>query len=475
MRIAHIASEGLPYSKSGGLADVVYSLTKQLKSLRQDARMFLPYYKCVEKKGFRPRYVGSFPVYMSWRIQMAEIFEFEEKGVKCYLIGNPYYFARDNLYGYQDDGERFAFFAQAALYALKYLDWQPDIINVHDWQTAIIPTLIAELHHADPFYNGIGTVLTIHNPFFKGYLDRFFLNDFFNLPDYLYDIGKVRLDGMVSTLKAGIVEADRIVTVSPTHRNELLDENSGHGLAGVLALRSDDFVGILNGIDYGEWNPLTDKHLAKRFSKRNLVNAHYLNQADLLRRFGIHWFGGPVYGMVSRLSFQKGVGLVVDSMRKALGEGASFVVLGSGEWELEKELENLRAEFPDTMGIYIGYSDELAHKIYAGSDFFLVPSLFEPCGLSQMVAQRYGSLPIGRATGGLADTIVSLDLEPKVGNGLLFNDYNSNGLDYAIGKSRELFNDQGAYFEALKRAMGLNRSWRGSASAYLKLYKTLKK
>lgn len=470
------ASEALPFAKTGGLADVVYSLSKELVRDGHEVVVAMPFYAKMKNKVKGGKNLGSFPVQLSWRTQYANIVEVYEDGIRYLLIEDDYYFGRDNLYGYNDDGERFAFFALACCRLLTYVGYKPDIVHVHDWQTAIIPCLFKERYSWDRFYDGIKTVLTIHNPAFKGMLDRYFTNDFFSLSDELVDNGKIRLDGQLSTLKAGIVYSDKITTVSPTHREELLHPETAQGLHYILELRRDDFVGIVNGIDIDEWDPATDKKIAFNYTSKNVEEGKHHNQADLLSAFHVKWFGGPVYAITSRLSWQKGIDLVIESGRKALSKGATLLILGSGEYELEQKAEQLRKEFPDTCGIYIGYSDELAHKIYAGADFFLMPSLFEPCGISQMISQRYGVLPIVRYTGGLVDTVEGYygEKNASAATGIGFNDYDVQGLDYAFGKSRELYADQKLYYQVVRQAMKLDHSWKKSTKQYIALYKSIK-
>ncbi len=475
MKIAMIASESNPLAKSGGLADVVYSLSAELAKMHHEVIVVMPYYKSIKnKKGLIGKNIGSLHVDMSWRNIESAVYEEEIDGVKFYLIDNQYYFGRDSLYGYDDDGERFAFFALASIKLLEEISFKADIIHVHDWQSAMIPCLVKEGKKGDPFFASTHFVLTIHNPAFKGILDKYFLGDFFSLSDSLFDNGSVRFEGMVSTLKSGIVYADKITTVSPTHRGELLTPLGSQGLSDVLRLREADFAGFLNGIDTNEWDPSKDNFIAKRYDIDDLEDGKHANQKDLLSSFNVHWYGGPVYGIVSRLSWQKGINLVIESGRKALANGANLLVLGSGEYELEQKFEALRRDFPDTCGIYIGFSNALAHKIYAGSDFFLMPSLFEPCGISQMVAQRYGTLPIVRYTGGLRDTVEGYEGKEVEGkDGIGFNDYDVEGLDYGIGLSRKLYSNQKDYYAVARNAMKLDRGWHLSAQNYLGMYQEL--
>lgn len=473
MKIAMFSSEVNPLAKSGGLADVAYSLSKELVNMGNEVIVVMPLYKSMWKKEKTYKFedFDDFEVSLSWRKTHAKIYKTVIDGITYYMIANGPYFERDNLYSYPDDNERFAFYQLASVQLLKNLNYKADIIHVHDHQASFIPVLIKEKEQDNPLFAKTKFVLTIHNPAFRGEFDKFYLNDYYGLPDYLYDNGTVRFNGMVSTLKSAIIYCDKITTVSPTHRDELLDPSSEFHLNGVLELRKDDFIGVVNGIDVKEWDSRKDPKLAMNYGITNLEEGKHKNQEALLKQMGLKFYGGPVYGLVSRLSWQKGIGLVAESMRNALRNGANLVVLGSGEYELEQQMEALRREFPDTCGIYIGYSDDLAHKIYAGCDFFLMPSLFEPCGISQMVSQRYGTLPIVRYTGGLRDTVNGYTGDNvDVADGIGFNDYNAMGMDYAIGMSKSLYGNQKDFYKVARTAMRLDRSWAQSAKKYEDLY-----
>ncbi len=476
MKIAMFASEALPFSKTGGLADVSYALSKELAKEGDEVIIVTPYYASIKRKNPKLDYVGLLPVNVSWRKQDAEVYTTIVDGVRYYLLSNSYYFDRDNIYGYHDDCERYAFFALACMNILKFVDFKADIIHVHDWQAGMVPTLLKEKYSYDPFYSSMRTVLTIHNPAFKGLVDRYFLNDFWGLSDELYDNGRVRFDNMVSSLKAGIVDANKITTVSPTHRNELLDMYSDQRLNGILELRKDDFVGIVNGIDYEEWNPAKDKYISDHYSSKSWKEGKAECQKDMLKTFGIEKGRGPVFGVVSRLSWQKGIDLIVDAMYGFLNDynDCSLVILGSGEAGLEGRIQTLRDQHPNRVGIYIGYNNELSHKIYAGCDFFLMPSLFEPCGISQMISQRYGTLPVVRYTGGLADTVEGLD-EPNVtkADGIGFYNYDVNGLSYAIGKAKDLYLNTPIYDKIVSNALKKDNSWKRSAKQYRALYEEI--
>lgn len=472
MKIAMVASEANPLCKSGGLADVVYSLSRELNKNGEQAIIILPYYKVIKDKNLNPFFIGYHYVNMSWRRQYIGIFKLVIDDIEYYLLDNEYYFNRDGLYGYNDDLERFAYFSLAALEVLKYINFKPDIIHVHDWQGGMIPCLLKEKYNWDDFYKGIHSVLTIHNPAFKGIMDKYFLGDFYGLSDELYDRGTVRFEGNVSTLKSAIVYADMISTVSPTHRNELLTPELSHGLGAVLQLREQDFVGIVNGLDVVEFDPANDSKIVKAYSKKAFINGKKANKADALASMNLPQNDGPLYGLVSRLTWQKGIDLIIANVAYLVSQGASIAILGSGEKDLEYKFQQLRDRFPDRVGIYIGYNDTLAHKIYAGSDFFLMPSLFEPCGIGQIIAQRYGTLPLVRETGGLVDTVIGYnDTNAAIANGFSFRDYDGIALGYAINKSLEVYRNKDLLNQLRKNALELDRSWKVSMNAYLALYK----
>lgn len=473
MKIAMIASEANPLYHTGGLAEVVYSLSRSLNSLGHETIVILPFYKFLKnyKEKIKPEFVGSFNVFMSWRNQYTGVFKATYNDLVFYLIDNEQYFMRDELYGFDDDNERYAFFSIAALEALRLINFHADVIHVHDWQTSIIPCLIKEKYHRDPFFMGTKTALTIHNPAFKGFMDKYFLNNYFGLSDSLYDMGKVRFDGLVSTLKAGIVYSDVISTVSPTHRNELLDPLSTFKFNYVLELRKEDFVGIVNGIDYDEYNPEKDEIIAKNYTSTSFAKAKEACKADLLAAFPIKNNKGPVFGLVTRLTEQKGLDLLLANIPYLVNAGASIAIVGSGEKDIENKLQKMRDQYPDNIGVYFGYNTTLAHKVFAGSDFFLMPSQFEPCGIGQLISERYGTVPVARETGGLKDTIISYDgSNANHATGFLFNFFNAEELHGALEKALALYAEKTTMNKIIKNAMNHDSSWATSAQEYIKLY-----
>jgi len=472
MKIAMVASEANPFVKSGGLADVTFSLSKELVIMGEEVALFMPLYKSIAvNHGANLQQVSEFDVHMSWRRQHAKVYRTYVDGITFYFIQNDYYFDRDNLYGYNDDLERFAFFTIAVRNAFKALGFKADVVHLHDWQPGMLPVLIKEQNKQDPFFSNFKFILTIHNPAFKGMFDKYFLNNFYELSDDLYDSGFVRFENAVSTLKSAIVYCDKIATVSYTHRDELLAYGSEHGLSPVLELRREDFVGIINGIDYHEFNPKEDKFIAYPYNGLNVTKGKQENKAALLKQFNLPNRGQPVFGLVSRLTWQKGIRLITAKARHLIGNDASIIILGSGEKELENEIEWIRSQYSDNVGIDIGYSNDLAHLIYAGSDFFLMPSLFEPCGIGQLIAQRYGTLPVVRYTGGLKDTVIGYNgWNLDAANGFGFDHFDEYGMQYGLDLALGLYQDKEALLKMRRNAMKLDRTWKKSATDYLKLY-----
>ena len=473
MRIAMVCSEANPFVKTGGLADVTYSLSKELVKMGEDVMIALPLYNQIKAKNLPLQRVGNITVHMSWRVESANIYFLKQDGIDYYFIENQHYFERDGIYGYDDDGERFAFYSLAVTELMPMVGFKPDIIHAHDWQPGMVACLIKE--NDMKFYKKTKFVFSIHNPAFQGKLDRFALGDLYNLPDYLFFNGQLEFGGMVSTLKAGIMYADKITTVSPNHREELLTPEGSMGLNNVLRFREYDFCGFLNGIDYNEFNPSDDKLIAKEFGVKNYISGKHENKLALLKQFNLKDEKAPLYALVSRITWQKGMNLVFAAVRDLASRGANIVMLGSGEYDCEQEMEALHREFPDHVGIYIGYSNPLAHQIYAGSDFFMMPSLFEPCGLGQMIAQRYGTLPIVRRTGGLKDSVINYDSNnADVSNGFGFDNYSEfDMVQTCVYALDTYYNHKEVFKQLVKNALNTDNSWEKSVKQYHGLYLSL--
>ena len=473
MRIAMACSEANPFVKTGGLADVTYALSKQLVSLGEEVVVVLPYYNQIKAKNLPLEFEGTIMVEMSWRKESANILSCYKDGIKFYFLENRHYFERDNIYGYFDDGERFAFYSLAFVKLLQEVNFRPDIVHAHDWQPGMIFCYIRENNME--FYKDSKFVMSIHNPAFQGLLDRNALPDLYNLPEYLYDNGKVQFTGKVSTLKAGIEYANKIVTVSPNHRNELLTPEGSMGLNNVLIHHEYDFCGILNGIDYQEFNPENDPYIVKNYKSTNFVNNKKENKIALLHQFNLDNEALPIYALVSRVTWQKGMNLVFAAARSLLNRGANIILLGSGEYQYEQEMENLRRDYPNHVGVYIGYNNALAHMIYAGSDFFMMPSLFEPCGLGQMIAQRYGTLPIVRRTGGLRDSVINYDSTNKeYSNGYGFDNFSEFDMIQTCHYAYDIYVwDNDTHKQLVKNALLTDNSWEKSGREYHQLYKSI--
>ena len=473
MRICMVASESNPLIKTGGLADVVYSLSKELVVMGHEVSVIMPLYKRVLDK-FNPvvKKIDSFDVPQAWRVNHADVYVTYQNGIAFYLINNEYYFHRDGVYGYGDDMERFGFFTMATEIFISRQKVMPQIVHIHDWHPGMLACLMREDPERKEKFKKTKIVLSIHNPAFQGMMPAGDLYNYYNLPYELYENGNLRFSWGISTLKAGIVYADKITTVSPTHRYELLTEDGSMGLSGILSIRENDFVGILNGIDYLEFNPLHDEHIPYPYSSVNFFRTKTMNKWELFKQLGIKDYGKPLYSFVSRVTWQKGMDIIFPIVDELAGRGCNIIMLGSGEYRYEQEMERLRAKYPKKIAVYIGYNDDLAHKIYAASDFFFMPSLFEPCGLGQMIAQRYGTLPIVRYTGGLKDSVIGYDgTNLEKANGFGFFNYSYEAFRDMVMLSYDIYHDLPTRKQLVKNAMKVDNSWSKSAKDYLSLYK----
>ena len=471
MKVLFAASEAHPFIKTGGLGDVMGALPKSLIKLGVDVRVVIPKYKNI-KDEFKQKlqFIKWFTVPVGWRNQYCGVFQYQYKGVIYYFIDNEYYFNRDGLYGYFDDGERFAFFNRAVLEFIKQVDWQPDLINCNDWQTGMVPVLLNLEYKKDLFYSKIKTVFSIHNLLFKGSFSPKVLPELFGY-DYMPLVnGSVELDGSVSFLKGGLNYCDQITTVSNTYAEEIKTPQYGEGLDGFLRSKSYYLMGIVNGIDYEEFNPQDDKFIFKNFSINSLGNK-LENKLALQRELGLpQKKDTPMIGLISRLTHQKGCDLIVNMIDRLLQRDIQIVILGTGDYWYEKTFKNLQYRYPDKVSANIKFDNALAHKIYAATDMFLMPSLFEPCGLGQLIALRYGSIPIVRETGGLKDTISPYNKYNGVGNGFGFKNFNSNELMQIIEYALTIYNDKNAWNNIIRQAMNSDNSWEKSAMQYKCLY-----
>ncbi len=470
MKVLFATGEARPFAASGGLADVSASLPRALRARLVGCRVVMPLYECVpahlrEKMTF----LTSFSVPVSWRRQYCGVFEAKVDGVIYYLLDNQYYFKREGMYGHYDDAERFAFFSRAVLEMLKHIDFKPDVIHANDWQSALIPVYHTLFYGKEEPYSSIRTVYTIHNIQYQGIYGMEIFGDVFGLPEDAKDI--VQHGDCINLMKAGIETANRVTTVSPTYAEELLDPWFSHGMDPILRLRSWKLSGILNGIDTEHYDPATDPDLYAPFSADD-VTGKAQNKQALQERLSLPVRADvPLIGMVSRLASHKGFDLVRHIFEQLMQDDVQVVVLGSGEWAYEAFFRDMYEKYPEKFCFCSGFVPELAQKIYAASDLFLMPSKSEPCGLSQMVACRYGAVPIVRETGGLKDSI--RDCGDGVGNGFTFKTYNADDMLYAIRRGLEAYRGDG-WHAIVDRAMRCDFSWGRSANEYIRLYKSLK-
>lgn len=465
LKVLVVSSEAAPFAKSGGLGDVVGSLPRILKDRGADIRVVIPKYRSIKNEHFIGiNYLGSFETILSWRKQPAGIL-LKDDGIKTYFVENDYYFGREGYYGYGDDNERFAFFCKAVLEMLRFIDFYPDIIHCNDWQTGPICMLLKEIYGKFTSYKNIKSLYTIHNLQYQGTFSRETM-EMLGIPDYCY--GNMEFYGQVSFMKSGLMYADAISTVSPTYAEEIKTFQYGYGLDGVMRLREDRLFGILNGIDYEANNPATDGRIDFNYDI-NSVEKKKLNKNELQKLLGLEQRDVPLISVISRLADQKGLDLVSWASEEMLNRDVQFVILGTGEKRLEDFFKGLQERHKGKVSANITFNDILAQKIYASSDIFLMPSLFEPCGLGQMFSLRYGTVPVVRKTGGLCDTVVHFNRETKNGNGFVFEHYTADGLMWAINQALETYYSDD-WITVVKNAMSCNYSWDKSADDYIKLY-----
>ena len=472
MKVLYAASEALPFIASGGLGDVAGSLPHALRKRLIGCRVVLPMYDTIKQElKDTMKFITHISVPVAWRRQYCGIFEAKHNGVIYYLIDNQYYFKRDTIYGHYDDAERFAFFSRAVLEIIPYIDFKPDIIHCNDWQTALTPVYYSAMYANSPGYENIKTIFTIHNIQYQGVYGKELLEDVLGIPADKASL--LEYDGCINFMKGAIECADKVTTVSPSYADEILDPWYSHGLDSILNERRYKLSGILNGIDTVGYDPATDKCIKANFSADD-VSGKKIDKEELQKEMGLPVKPGvPVIGMVTRLVSHKGLDLVKGILDELLATSEmQLVVLGSGDYEYESYFRWIAEKYPDKVGLRIGFIPELARKIYAGADMFLMPSKSEPCGLSQMVALRYGTVPIVRETGGLRDSIT--DCGDGKGNGFTFKSYNAHDMLDAIRRSLTLYYN-GDWNELVLRALNCDFSWGRSANAYIRLYKeTLK-
>lgn len=472
MNVLFAVSEAAPFVKTGGLADVAGSLPKALCAEGADTRVILPLYSSIDVKWREQMTFCLYTyVHLAWRKQYCGLFMLEHEGVTYYFIDNEYYFNRDGIYGFPDDGERFGFFSKAVAEILPLIGWMPDLISCNDWQTALIPIYL-KLEAAD-FYRRIKTVFTIHNIEYQGRFGYDTAWDVFGLPHELYEGGIIRYDDDVNLMKGAIYKADYVTTVSPSYAAELHDPFYSGGLHKIIEENSYKFSGIVNGLDLGRFDPQTDKALAQSYSAGNMSGKAECKRA-LCRELGFNEGDeGPIIACISRLVGHKGFDLVSEALDAIVSMGLRMVILGTGEHTFEERFRAAENLYRGRVSANIMYSEQRASMLYAGADMLLMPSRSEPCGLSQLIAMRYGTIPIVRAVGGLRDTVRPYPAEDS--NGFRFDHYSAGDMLGAVSAALATYYNRDEWRLLMRRAMTGDLSWQRSAKEYLKIYIQLTK
>ena len=480
MKILFIASEGLPYSKTGGLADVVGALPKALSEMGHEVAVLLPRYRGNKITSIL---VSSVTVTLGDKLRFPAIGEGPAvAGVRYFFVDDRAFFDREQLYGekgadYPDNAERFTEFSRVAIEFMKRV-WLPDVIHCHDWQTALVPVLLRTQHAEDPVVRGLPVVFTIHNIGYQGIFPQTVMRTI-GLPDNFFTMDRLEFYGRVNFLKGGLLYADYLTTVSRRYAQEIQTPEFGNGLEGVIRNRADRLLGILNGVDYSVWSPEVDTFITQNYSVHNL-EAKKADKRDLLQQFKLpadkpENLERPVVGIVSRFADQKGFDLIARIAGELMKENLTLVALGTGQPEYEKLFKDMAEKFPGRVGVKIGYDNALAHKIEAGADIFLMPSRYEPCGLNQIYSLRYGTVPVVRATGGLDDTVQNFDPKTHHGTGFKFEEYDGRALLDALRAALKLQRDPKSWQTIQKNGMAKDFSWKASAAAYVTLYEAAKR
>lgn len=476
MKILFAASEAAPFVKTGGLGDVVGSLPRALNKKGVDARVIIPLYRCIPQEyKDRMKYIDHIYIDMAWRRQYAGIFELEENGCKYYFVDNEFYFNGDTPYSFIHlDAEKFIFFSKAVLSLLPTIGFKPDVINCNDWQTGAIPVFL-DTFMDNEFFRNIKTVMTIHNLKFQGRWDLRAIKDAMGISDYYFTSDKMEYYNDANLLKGGIVYANKITTVSDTYAREITTPEYGEGLHDLLFARRNDLQGIVNGISYDEWNPHTDKLIKKTYTDKTVFKNKFTNKEALQKELGLPVDRGcMMIGIVSRLTDQKGLDLIAYKLNELAQARVQLVVLGTGDEKYEGMFKHYAWKYPDKISAQIYFSGDLSHRIYASCDAFLMPSRFEPCGLSQLFSMRYGTLPIVRETGGLKDTVIAYNEYTGEGTGFSFANYNADEMLGTIYYAMDVYyNHYEQWNKIVSNAMAMDYSWPVSADKYIKMYREL--
>lgn len=478
-KILFVASESVPFIKTGGLADVVGTLPKMFDSEQYDVRVMIPNYTCIPQQ-YRSQfeYVTHFYMDMGWFKEpfYVGIMKMMYEGITYYFVDNEYYFSGWAPYGtMRFDIEKFCFFSKAVLSILPVIDFRPDIIHCHDWQSGLIPVFLKSLFSNQSFFKEVKTIMTIHNLKFQGIWDIRTIQGITGLPEYLFTPDKLEYYQDANMLKGGLVYADYITTVSETYAKEIQRPEYGEGLDGLLRARSHELCGILNGIDYDTYDPVQDESLYQNYSVRNFRSEKVKNKRGLQKQLDLEVDDKKfMIGIISRLTDQKGLDLIDWVINEICDEKVQLVIVGTGEAQYENMLKHYQWLMPERISANIYYSEELAHKLYAAADALLMPSRFEPCGLAQLMALRYGTVPMVRETGGLKDTVQPYNEDEKIGTGFTFTNYNADEMLAMVRYAKEIyFNHKRDWYQIIERGMNADFSWHTSAKKYEELYEHL--
>ena len=480
MKIAFVSSEVFPFSKTGGLADVAGALPKALEKLGHEVKVFTPKYNTIDENKFGLKYswtIGGMPIRINGHVRDVHVHQcpLPDSLVETNFIDCLHYFNRGKIYSDNyDEDERFILFMKGTIESLQRMQWVPDIIHCNDWQTGLIPLFIKDNYSWDKMFDHTATVYTVHNIGYQGRFSKAALLNAEIKGSLFYPGGPVEYEDNVSFMKAGIAFTDVINTVSKTYANEILTDEYGSGMQTILNSRKDDLYGIVNGVDYETWNPDEDKFLPFRYSNKYL-GGKLKNKKFLLEHMGLEFKEDiPLIAIISRMAIQKGFDIFEQATDDLMKLNVQWVVLGSGEEKYENHFRSLAQKFPDKVSIYLGFNNELSHLIEAGADFFLMPSHYEPCGLNQIYSLKYGTVPIVRKTGGLADTVIDWDemsyYRDNTGTGFSFNDYTSYALTVTVERAVKYFNQKDIWMKIQKNGMSQDFSWDHSAKEYISLY-----
>ncbi|MBE6041484.1 MAG: glycogen synthase GlgA [Clostridiales bacterium] len=475
-KVLFAAFEATPFIKTGGLGDVAGSLPAYIKNDCYDARVILPLLNTIpEEYRNKMRYVDNYMVPLGWRSQYCGLFKLRKGNVTYYFLDNEYYFKRGSVYGEFDDGERVAFFSAAVLETIKHIakNFAPDILHCNDWHTALVPVFLRELYRGDELYDRIKTVFTIHNLKFQGQYDKYMVGDVLGLQT-TPAAGQMNHNDNVNFLQGAVIYSDAVTTVSPTYADEICSVQYGEGLEGLFTSRKYKLYGIINGIDRKSFDPKTDKNIFTNYS-RNSMNKKVENKLALQRELGLKEDPDvPLFAMVSRLTHQKGANLIAELLPEFAERNMQVAVLGTGDYKYENAIGEFAYKNPENFAARITFNESLSRRFYAGSDVFLMPSEFEPCGLSQMISMRYGSLPLVRETGGLKDTVNGYWDAGEKADGFSFRDFDKSGLRNAVDLALSLwFDNKDMWQKLMTNAMGRHFGWEESAEEYRKLYDKL--